>query len=116
VLAGERHASAGEKALDDRQCLRHALDPEARRVERDPCLFVIRRQPACPQPEVEPTIGEEIERRRLLGEHHRVAVVVVEHERADAKGGGRIRGRHEGCDRPELIAEVVWEAQRRISD
>jgi hypothetical protein len=48
-----------------------------------------------------------VERCRLLGEDHRMAVVVVEHEGADAQSAGRCRDGRQGRERCQLRPEGV---------
>ena len=52
-------------------------------VEREAGLLVVGGHPARADAELEPAVGEQVDRRRLVGEHDRVLVVVAEHERAD---------------------------------
>src|SRR5207244_335766 len=87
VLALERELAPGEELLDDGHRLREPLDPRARRIERHAGLLVIRDHPPRADPEVEPAVGEQVERRSLFGQHHRMPVVVVENKRADAQRG-----------------------------
>src|SRR5207244_4929250 len=65
------------------------------------------RTPPGPQPELEASTGKKVERGRFSREHHRIAVVVVEHEASDAKGLRCARSRSEGRDRRELIGDVI---------
>ena len=45
-----------------------------------------------------------------------MAVVAVEHERADLQRGGEHRGRRHRRDRPEPLVEVVGHEQRRVAE
>ena len=57
-----------------------------------PALLVVGGHPPRADAELEPAVGQQVERRRFVGEHDRVLVVVAEHERADAQRVGD-RGR-----------------------
>ena len=78
-------------------------------------LLVVADHPAGAEADLEPTVGQHVHRGQLLGEHDRVLVVVVPHERADAQVGGRVGGRHQRRHRRELVAEVVGHRQHRVA-
>ena len=113
-LRAERQTrlDAGEELLDDLDGFVEALDPGAGRVELDTRLLVIRNHPSRPDAELEPPAGQKIDRRGFLCQHDRVPVVVVEDEGADPQPRRGVGGRHEGRDRPRLLAEVIGEVQR----
>ena len=116
VLAGEGDGAVGEEALHDRDGLTQSIDAHARAIERDAGLLVVGCHPAGADAELEAAAAEQIDGRRLLGEHHRMAVVVAPHERADGEGGGGLGGGDQcGRDRP-LVVEVVGDGERRIAE
>src|SRR5467141_674285 len=92
VLAGEREAAAGEETLDDLQPFFHSLDAHTGTVVGHARLLVVLSQPARTQAELEPTLRQEVHRRDLLGQYHRMAVIVVEHQGADAQFGRGVSG------------------------
>src|SRR5439155_23034887 len=71
--------------------------------------------PAGAECEVDPAYGEQVDGRCLLVEHDRMAVVVVEHERADTQRRRCIRGRHQRRDRARLVREMVRQVKRRVT-
>ena len=73
-------------------------------------------EPTGPHAPLEPARREQVDGGQLLGEHHRVAVVVAGHQGADAQLIGRQRRRGEGRHDPELVAEVVRDEQRRVAE
>ena len=83
VLALERELLAAEELLDDLNGLLQALDSGRRRVVGNSRLLVVGNQPAGAEAELEPAVGEEVDGGRLLGEHDRMPVVVVEDKRPD---------------------------------
>ena len=74
-------------------------------------MLVVAAQPSGAHAELEATVAQHVERRRLLGQHHRVLVVVVEHQARHPElrggGGGDGHGRH----RRQLVVEVVGHEQ-----
>ena len=74
---------SAQAPAEDLHCLDHAIDPHAVALLRDAGLLVVGREPAGADPELDPSARQHVERGDLLGQHHRVLVVVVEHERAD---------------------------------
>ena len=112
----EAERSVGEQPAEDGDRLGHPLDPHARRVELQADRPVLGLVPAGPDPDVEPAVAEDVERREVLGHDGRVAQVVVEHERADAEPFGRHRGGGEHRDRRKLRLQVVVDAEMRVAD
>src|SRR3989442_1614679 len=103
--------SLGPETLRERERLREPVDARLRWVVRDPELRVIARVPPRAEPELEPAIREEIDRRGLLREHHGVAVVVVEDEAADpqaARDVGPGAERRQPC---QLLGDVVGDQE-----
>jgi hypothetical protein len=93
-----------------------AVDPLAGRVHRDARLVVVARHPAGADAQLEPAGREDVQRGHLLGRHHRVLVVVVQHQRPDpqlARGVGRGGQRRAGR---QLIPEVVGDEQGRVAE
>src|SRR5207248_3134771 len=72
------HPLLRPETFDQSDGFLHSIDADLRRVIGDTELLLIAPAPARPDAELEPTVREEVEGRRLLREHHRVAVVVVE--------------------------------------
>src|SRR5712691_473411 len=116
MLAGEREAAAGEKTLDDLQAFFHTLDADTWAVVRDSRLLVVQGQPARPKAEIEPAVRKQVERRDLFGQHHRMAVIVVEYQGADSQGGRGVGRRHQCRDRGKLLAEVVRKVEELITE
>ena len=117
VLAVKRERTRREQSLQDRDRLREPGDAHARTVEGHPGLLVVDRHPARADAELEAAVGEQIERGHLAREHHRVLVVVAEHERADAQrvGDGRdVRERDRG--REIVVDEVIGHEERRVAE
>ena len=77
---------------------------------------VVGRHPARADAELEPAVGQHVERRGLLGHDRRVLVVVAQHEHADAKRVGD-RGRDRDRDhRRQLGAhEVIGHEERGVA-
>src|SRR5207253_5635239 len=69
VLARECEGLAAEKALDDLKSFFKAFDPFASWVVRNAGSLVVGDQPAGAQAQVQPAVGQKIERRRLFREH-----------------------------------------------
>ena len=117
VLAVERERARREQALQDRDRLREARDAHARAVERDARLLVVGGHPARADAELEPAVGEQIERRHLAREHDRMLVVVAEHERTDAQRVGDRGDVRERDRRREIVVdEVVGHEERRVAE
>ena len=89
------------------QALDEAVDANLGRVVGDARLLVVADHPAGTEADLDTTVGQHVHRGELLGEHDRVLVVVVEHERADAQSRRWRRPRHQRRHRRELVAEVV---------
>ena len=88
VLAVERERAVGEEALQHRDRLGEPRDAHAGPIERDARLLVVGRHPARADAELEPAVGQQVERRHLAREHDGMLVVVAEHERSDAQRVG----------------------------
>jgi len=84
VLALEGERPVGHQPLDDGDALLETVQAHAGRVVGHARAFVVAAHPPGTQAELEPTVGEQVDRGRLLRQHEGMAVVVVEHERADA--------------------------------
>ena len=84
-------------------------------VVRDAELLVVGRAPSGTDTDLDPTLREDVERRDLFREHHRIAEIVREHDAADAqtrRGIGRGHQRWYGC---ELLAHVVGHEEHVIT-
>ena len=96
--------------------LDHAVDAHLRRIHRDAGLVVVEALPARAEPDLEPTLGQLVDRRQLAREHRGMAEVAVEHERPDVeRRGDGGRGRHRG-DRSEALVEVIGHEHRRVAE
>ena len=116
VAAREAERPVGEQPAEDGDRLGHPLDAHAGRVELQADRLVLGFVPAGPDPDVEPAVTDDIERREILGDDGWVAQVVVQHERADAEPFGRDRGGSEHRDRRKLRLQVVVDAEMRVAD
>jgi hypothetical protein len=72
--------AGGPQGLQDGQALGHAGDPHTCRVGGDAGLLVVGGHPPGSQAELDPALGDQVEGGHLLGQHHRVPVVVAEHQ------------------------------------
>ena len=129
LLALQVDGLPGEVRLDERDDLLELRDPQRRLLEVQAHGFVLAPVRTRPEAELEPTVGEQVDRRRLLRERGRDVVVDAEHPTTDPqRGGPRRRGGHRG-DRGEVLrpqerlvahragAEVVvGEEQRRVAE
>ena len=116
VLARERDGLVGEQRLQDLRVLDHPVDAHLGRVHRDAGAVVVELLPTRAEPDLEPTLRQHVDRRELAGEHRGMAVVAVEHERADLQRGGEHRGGGHRRDRPEPLVEVVGHEERRVPE
>jgi hypothetical protein len=108
VLALEVHFVAAPERLQDAQALLEPRHAHAGRVHRHSPRVVVGPQPTGADADVEPSVAQEIERGELLGEHHRMAVVVAQHVGPDAKGAGGIGHRGQRDQRRKIArTEVV---------
>ena len=113
----EKGPSFAKQALHDLHGLGEPRDAHARLVERNAGGLVVGGHPTRADPELEPTVGEQVERRHLARAHNRMLVVVAEHERADAQRVGDGRGVRERDRRREVVVdEVVGNEQRRVPE
>ena len=82
----------GTHQLDD---LGQPGDAHAGRIHGDAEPFVLGRDPTRPETDLEPAVGEQVDRGHLLGQHDRLVKVDVEDAAADTQpGGDRGGGRH----------------------
>ena len=111
VGAMMRHLLAVEQATHDLDRFRHALLADTRRVERGADRGVLGVGVTGADAELEPPIGDMVDRRHLAGEVNRMPEVVVEHERADADALGRRRHRRQRRERRPVRSDVVERAE-----
>ena len=116
VLAGEGVGAGVEAALDHGDALVHAGHPHAGRVHRDARLVVVALHPAGADAHLEPAAGQHVDGGQLLGQHDRVLVVVVEHERTHLQLGGGVGGGHQRRDGGQLVAEVIGHEQGVVAE
>jgi hypothetical protein len=107
MLAGEAEGFIGETALQDSDRFGKASLADRRALERQPDRLVLGPVPAGADRHVEASIGQHVEAGEVLGQHRRMAQVVVEHESGDAQALGRGGDGRHGRDRGELRDEVV---------
>ena len=81
-----------------------------------PGAVVVELLPPRADADLEPALRQHVDRRELAGEHRGMAVVAVEHERADLQRGGQHRGGGHRRDRPEPLVEVIGHEQRRVPE
>ena len=116
VGTGVRDALAGEQALDQRNGLRQPIDAAARRVVRQAQLAVVGRAPTGAQAQLQPAVGQDVERGRLARHDQWMAEVVGEDVGTDAQAAGHRRRGGERCDRRELVAQVIRHQQRVVAE
>ena len=116
VPAFEGSSVLRPQALDDLDRFLEARDAQAGTIVADARLDVVALHPAGANPEFVAAAREQLNRRRLLGEHDRVAEVHVVDQRAHAQVlGHRARG-PEQRRRIPLIAEVVRNEHARKAE
>ena len=116
VLALIAERARSEQAFEHVECLFQPVDPHAGRIHGDARLFVVAAHPAGADAELQPSARQPVDARHLLGQDHRVPVVVVENQGADPQLRRGIGGGHERHRRRELVAEVVRHEQRRVTE
>lgn len=121
ALTLEGQGGPRQQPLEHAEGFLEPADPNRRGVEGHTGPLVLVPQPAGPDAQLEAAPRQQIERCRLLGQHHRVPIVVVEHQAADPQGPGGTGGGHQRHQRRELIAErlsheVVAQQQRRVAE
>src|SRR4029434_5623584 len=107
VLPVERHGPLGEQSLQHRDRLGQPADAHARRVKHDTGPVVLSLQEPRAKAELEAATREQVERRRLFSQDHRMAVVIVDHEGPHPHGLCRVGRGHERRERRELVTEMV---------
>ena len=116
VLTRERERVGAEAALDDGHRLGQPRLPDPDRVERQTDGVVLGLVPAGAERHVEPALGQRVEGGQLLGEHGRMAQVVVVHEGADPDPLGERGDGREVRHRRRLADEVVRQHERRDAE
>ncbi len=95
VCPVELDEPVAEELADQGDRLLEAIEAHPRPIPLDAHRLVLPLEPSGPEAQFEASAGEEVERRELLGEHHRLAVVDTEHAGTDAdRFGGFDRDRH----------------------
>ena len=92
ALEGDRRL-VDEQRLQDLRVLDHPVDAHLRRLHRDAGTVVVELLPPRAEPDLEPALRQQVDRRELTREHRGMAVVAVEHERADVQRGREHGGR-----------------------
>jgi hypothetical protein len=105
VAAGEGERRPGEQALEDGQGLLQPIHPDPGRVEGHAGPPVLLAQPAGTDAQLEAASGQHVQGGGLLGQEHRVPVVVVQDQAADPQRLGRARGRRQRHQGSQLVAE-----------
>jgi hypothetical protein len=91
------------------------VDPRPGTIERDAGRPILGLVPAGANADDDTPVAEAIEGRQLLGEHGRMAEVVVEDERTEAQPLGGYRDGGEDRDRRQLRGQVVMDGRSRCS-
>ena len=108
--AGKEHLAQDVDGLDK------SVDSHPRLVIGDPRCFVVGPHPASPDTELEAALAHQVECGQLLGQHHRMPVVVVEDEAADIERARGLGSDGECDERTELIVEVVRDIEGRVAE
>ena len=129
MLTPDGQSAVPHVSLDRSDRLLEARNAHGCLVEGDVGRLVLRAQPACAQAELESTVGQEVERGRLLGEHRGVVVVNAEDAAADAQCGRRFGGHGHSGDGGQRLNrmvrliddlsrsdKVVGQVQRRVAE
>ena len=116
VPARERDGLTFEEALDDDNRLAQPLDAGGAGVEGESRLLVLGAHVPGAETELEPTVGEHVERRRLARQQRGMAEVVVEHRGADTQARRRRRGGGQRGERREQVGEVVRDEQHGVAE
>ena len=111
----EVEGAVGEEPLEHLDGLDHPVDPDPGPVVGHARLVVIGLEPARPQAELEAAVAEEVEGGRLLGQHHRVAIVVAPDQGPQLEPVRGVGRRHQGHRRVELVVEVVGQGHRAVA-
>ena len=112
VLAVDRQFVARPVGLQQFDDLTQALDADAGTIHRDAEAFVLGGHPAGAEADLETALGQQVERRHLLGQDDRLMEVDVEHSAPDAQVGGHRRGGRHCGDRRHVDGTVT----RRLGD
>ena len=94
LVAGEGEWPVGKESLEDLDGLLQAAHAHSCRFKNHPGLLVLGPEPARPNPKLESSTGEEIERRRFFRQHHRMPVIIVEHQGSHSEGPGGVGRSH----------------------
>ena len=117
VRARERERPvARQQPLEHRHTLGEALHPHRRCVVGDAGLLVVAAHPPRTHAELEAAVAQQVHGGGLLGQHERMAVVVVEHEGPHPEPVGGARRRHQGGHGGELVPEVVGHEQGGVAE
>lgn len=105
-----------QEALDHLHRLLEPVDPHLGRVVGDARLLVVGAHPTGTETQLEAPPAQQVERRGLLGQHDRMAVVVPEDQgpHAEGTGGGGHGG--QGGDGRELVTEVVGHEEGGVAE
>src|SRR2546422_3400636 len=94
LVARERQRLIGPEPLKNMDGLFQPTHARSRTFECHPSLLVLGSEPSCPNPKLESTIRKEVKRRCFFRQHHRMPVVVIEHQASNSESPGGAGGGH----------------------
>src|SRR5205823_9267623 len=71
---------------------------------------------ASAETELQPPVGQQIDRRSLTRHENGMTQVIVEHVRANPQTGGRVRGRDQRRKRRDPLVQVIRKVQRVVAE
>ena len=84
-------------------------------VVADPALLVVGTEPPRSEPHLDSSLRRQAEGGDLLGQHHRIAKVVVQDEGPYVEGLCRLGRHRQGDQWPELGIEMVGDVEGRVA-
>ena len=109
VRVGRKGPDALDRRLESSQSI-------AERLHLDPCGLEVGLEPTGPEPELQASPGDHLQRARLLRNHRRVAELVAEHVGRKCDPTRLHRGRSEQEERRAPVVEVVTDADARVAE
>ena len=113
IRAVDGHLVAAPVGLHQANDFSESGDANTRPIHRDAESLVLGGHPARSETDFDPTIREQIERRHLLGQHHRMVKVDVEDAATDPQIGCDRRRRCHGGDRRDVDRSVAGRVRDR---